>query len=308
MQPLPEVIIPGKMHPGKIGALIITYNPGPGFQQRLQRITKQVSRTLVVDNGSRQPVLDLLRSLPPDMNIELILNGENLGVAHALNQGMAWGKDNHYEWMLTMDQDSEVNDDIIKKLSGIINSIQSKINIGVIGSNYYDKFGNHRLSKQKMDAIWLERSFVITSGSLVSIEAFAAIGGCREDFFIDSVDHDYCIRLRKQGYVVGMSTEPLMTHSLGNKTRHKLFGLNLVTSNHQAFRRYYMSRNRVVLAKKHFFIETKFVMYLLFQTIIEMVAVIIFEKEKTKKLRAIANGLWDGIRGRMGKIKTPDFP
>ena len=239
-------IRPDKSRRETICAVVITYNPGVGFQHRLQLVTEQVARTVIVDNGSAQSVLAMLQSLPREMNVELILNHENLGVAHALNQGITWADRNGFEWALTMDQDSVAENDIVERLSEIQNNLHSKSGIGVIGSNYYDQYGgSYWKPKINKDILWIEKPVVITSGSLISVKAFLATGGCREDLFIDQVDNDYCIRFREKGYIVCMSTKPLMTHSIGSKTRHKLFGVYLYTSNHKAFRRYYMTRYRI---------------------------------------------------------------
>lgn len=292
------------LYPRDICALVITYNPGTGFQQRLQRITQQVARTVIVDNGSVKSVLDMLQTLPEEMNIELIINHENLGVAHALNQGVAWADHNGFECILTMDQDSVVKNDMVEKLSEICNCLPPEASVGVIGSNYCDQYGKYWIPKMKTNSAWIEQPFVITSGCLMSVIAFFAVGGVRDDLFIDQVDADYCIRLRKQGYMVCMSTEPLMTHSIGNKTRHKFFGVYLYTSNHNAFRRYYMTRNRITLAKNYFLSEPMFVMRGFYHLISDIITIIFLEKEKAQKLRAVIIGLLDGLAGRMGKIKA----
>jgi len=299
-----EEIRPGELHRGKICAVVITYNPGPGFQQRLQLVANQVTRTVIVDNGSTRSVLAMLHSLSNEMNVELILNHENLGVSHALNQGVTWASLNRFEWILTMDQDSVVKNNMIERLSEIFNYLHPKNSIGVIGSNYCDQYGRYWKPKIKTDFPWVERPVVITSGSLISIRACLAVGGFCDDLFIDQVDHDYCIRLRKQGYMVCKSTEPLMTHTIGNITRQQFFGVYLYTTNHKAFRRYYIARNRIVLAKKYFLTEPIFVICELYRMIGEIVAIVLLEKEKTQKLRAITIGLLHGITGRMGQVRV----
>ena len=69
-------------------AVVVTYHPDPGFPDRLDRVRPQVGRVVVVDNGSSPPAREMLRNAAgPD--VELILNDANLGVATALNQGVA---------------------------------------------------------------------------------------------------------------------------------------------------------------------------------------------------------------------------
>ena len=48
---------------------------------------------------------------------EIILNKENLGIATALNIGVRKALENGYEWILTMDQDPEVDYNGIRKIN-----------------------------------------------------------------------------------------------------------------------------------------------------------------------------------------------
>jgi GT2 family glycosyltransferase len=72
-----------------------------------------------------------------------------------------------------------------------------------------------------------EKLVVITSGNLLKVSAFERIGGFREDLFIDSVDFDFCLRLKKSGYRIMRCNQAILYHSLGERKeiqfRTKLF-------------------------------------------------------------------------------------
>ena len=63
-----------------------------------------------------------------------------------------------------------------------------------------------------------ERESVITAGSLISIMAYKAIGGYNEALFIDEVDHEYCYRLRREGFQVLLCGFVKMQHR-GRRSR-----------------------------------------------------------------------------------------
>lgn len=303
MRAMDKQIDPAILNRSMICAVFITYNPDTDFYQRLERVHNQVGDTIIVDNGSEHTFIALLHQISDEMGINLILNSKNLGVSRALNQGVSFAYQNGYRWVLTMDQDSLVKDNMIEILSLIFNHLQPSNSIGIIGSNYSDKYGRYLKPKIKTtDDSWIVRKAVITSGSLMSIRAFIEVGGFNENLFIDQVDKDYCLRLRKQGYTVCMSIQPLMIHSIGDITQHTVLGFHLYTLNHQAFRRYYIARNRIYLAKKYFFSETIFIIREFYQMGRDVIAILLLEKDKAQKLRFLYCGLLDGILGKMGPM------
>jgi len=50
----------------------------------------------------------------------------------------------------------------------------------------------------------------------------AVIGVFREEFFIDRVDFEYCLRAKARGYCVIRTRKPLMSHTIGTPTAHRL--------------------------------------------------------------------------------------
>ncbi len=53
-----------------------------------------------------------------------------------------------------------------------------------------------------------------------------------------------------------MANKPLMEHAIGAASFHKLPWKVSVTSNHSPVRRYYMTRNQVVLAREYLIMGT----------------------------------------------------
>ena len=73
----------------RVCAVVVTFFPDAGFPERLEKIATQVSRVVVVDNGtSGRSSLNLDMALGIREGITCIRNRENIGVAAALNQGV----------------------------------------------------------------------------------------------------------------------------------------------------------------------------------------------------------------------------
>jgi len=71
---------------GQVCAVVVTYHPDHDFPARLGRVVPQVAATFIVDNGSSDAEMKMLRGVAAG-GATLICNLENLGVAAALNIG-----------------------------------------------------------------------------------------------------------------------------------------------------------------------------------------------------------------------------
>jgi GT2 family glycosyltransferase len=86
-------------------AVIVTYHPTPKMLENVPEILAQVQRLIVVDNGSTSDELEPVRVMSQSFGFQLIENGENLGIAEALNQGVRWARNSGYPWVILFDQD-----------------------------------------------------------------------------------------------------------------------------------------------------------------------------------------------------------
>jgi len=286
--------IPGKEN---ICAVIVTYHPDACFPERVERIASQVGQIVIVDNHSDSATVAMLQNICLRLKIELILNDSNLGVAAALNQGVNLAHNMFFPWVLLFDQDTESLDSMVHTLATVYEDFSEKGRLALIGSNYY--VGNSRKgfykSRSDVSPPWIEQKTVITSGSLLRASVFQEIGGFRDELFIDHVDHEYCLRARARGFKVIVTYAPIMKHSIGTVTSHKLLWYEIKTSNHSALRRYYMARNDIILAKEYIFGEPIWVLKKLYSRLKNIILICFFEKNKLAKLKLTALGFLDGL-------------
>jgi len=281
--------------------VFITYHPDSEFCNRVKSMQQQIPKTIIVDNHSTDNEITLLKELT-DKNTILLTNKSNMGIAAALNQAAAEARRQGFTWILTFDQDSICEPDLMQTLSSIYQQAEDSAQIALIGSNYISSGTGRAVYRFKPDApSYVEVPMCITSASLTSLNAIERVGGFKEKYFIDAVDTEICFRFRAEGLKVLMSTKPLITHSIGNQTIRHIFGISVCTADHSPLRRYYMTRNRILLAKKYIFKEFRSVTYDLFNLIEQIIMLVLFEQDKWNKLKAYATGLYDGLINRTGK-------
>ena len=293
-----------------IFGVMVTYHPDSDLRKRVEQIRKQINTLLIVDNNSSSDSLSMIREVCFELNVVLIENKKNLGIATALNQGFEFAKSfgKKFLWILTLDQDSYCFSNFVDHLRQTYVNCPYKKEVAVIGTNYKEKISGRLLHESSINNIkWEQVKNLPTSGSITSLDAYLKNGRFRDDFFIDYVDTEYCMRLRRKGYKILISTNVGMIHSLGTYRKSKfyqfLFKKDLVT-NYNPLRHYYWTRNGTILICKNFFIDFFWaineIYYIFFRRVI---TVILFEDNKLIKLFNIALGFLHGIFLKTGSKK-----
>jgi rhamnosyltransferase len=236
--------------------------------------------------------------------MHLILNGANHGVARALNQGAQYAKQQNYRWILTLDQDTSVTANMVDFLIAVYQEFSHKASLAVIGSNYTNSVnGRPAVASPDNSHSWGEEvKTVITSGSLISLDALCEIGGFRNEFFVDCVDLEFCLRARSKGFCIARACRPLMQHCIGNLTEHHLPWKTTDTTNHPPRRQYFMARNTVILACEYLGREPGWVLSTLWSRMKSLLLICLFEKERSQKLSYALIGTLDGIRKKTNRF------
>ena len=283
-------------------AIIVTHHPDKCFPQRLVQVTRQFSLVIVVDNASNLISLEMLRELAnPDQTI-LIENKNNLGIAAALNQGIERALEKGCQWVVTLDQDTLVHTDFLTSLLKVY--LDSNCDKVMVGSNYRDVHRRRDFVQcTGSKAIFQERKTLITSGTLAPLSLFQEIGMFREDYFIDSVDHEFSLRARAHGYRMLISCQLLMDHSIGAGVKHSSPLRQFLSFNHSPVRKYYIARNTFMTARLYFFQEPAWAIRQGCRLVSDFASILLFEHEKWKKSRAFLVGIIHGITRKMGPIE-----
>ncbi len=264
---------------------VVTYNPRITLlQKNLSALRELVDRVIVVDNGSVN-LTDIKKIIGGIGSISLIENQRNLGIARALNEIMETAIEYEYSWVLTMDQDSVVPTNLVSEYVKYLDS-----SVGMLCPIIFDR------NKNQLPTTYLgthEVKECITSGSLVNVSAWQKVNGFDEKLFIDGVDFDFCERIKKTNYRILEVGTVVLSHAIGNITMRKFFFWDVAVKNHSAFRKYYIARNTIYLAKKNGNVARQIKSYL--QVAKQVSIVIMYEQYKKQKLIAICRGMIEGV-------------
>jgi rhamnosyltransferase len=275
---------PQKKH---IAAIFVTFNPDKDFSRRVKALLAQVSSVIIVDNASTKETKSNIPSKKKVLTI--IENGQNLGLAKALNQGVELAKKQEYSWLLLMDQDSMPFPNMVKNLMQAHEKAgEDGLRADLIGTNFiYEESSNIAFKKECKKSSYIKKVGIQTSGSLLSLDAYKKTGPFREDFFIDYVDTEYCLRLKHKGFYAIIACRAHMIHAIGNRPKQFL------TANYNATRRYYRTRNGLTLIKEYILKEPWWVAKRIAYIIYELTLVFIVEKNRLQKVKSIGKGIAD---------------
>ena len=283
-------------------AIIVTYHPDNTFPLRFAEIKKQFPNVVIVDNGSNEAAIRMLLALVEPNKENFLGNIDNLGVAVALNQAVELVSKWKLEWIVTFDQDTDIFPDLLATLEYICQTCGSDRIL--VGPNYWNaNKQRYFLNPHSTSRAFQPRKTLITAGMLISLNAFKEIGLFREDYFIDSVDHEFCLRARSLGYQILISRKPGMSQSIGRNRQHASWLRRYMSFDHSPVRKYYIARNSVASVQQYFFREPLWSMFQCLRLMADVMSIAFFEAEKLTKLRAFARGVNHGIAGKMGPIK-----
>jgi rhamnosyltransferase len=145
---------------------------------------------------------------------------------------------------------------------------------------------------------------VITSGSLFDLKVWHNLGGFSADLFLDLVDTDYCLRARRAGHDIAASHAAHLLHHRGEKRPVRLLGCTFYPSHTPLFRLRCLSRNRILLFRRHRFYPPAWIAYELAYAVKLVIDALLFEQHTCSRLMAIVRGTWEGVMGRSGPVRT----
>lgn len=266
---------------------IVLYNPNlTRLFDNINSCLSQVKHIVLIDNNSRN-IDKVISKYSNNPSITIIKNSKNLGIAHGLNQIMGYAQENGYDYFLTLDQDSVMEDSYISLMFKEAKSIS---NWAVLSPRIKDVNLPSQSKKSGIEEIQNAKE-VISSGCLIRLCAAEAIQGFDDKLFIDYVDTDFNQRILLAGYKIIRVQDAVLHHELGYSQYHKLFGYLILVDNHNAFRRYYITRNRLYYSYKYngksgYYKEK-------IKVFCSGIKILLYEDDKTEKIRAIMRGMRD---------------
>ena len=195
--------------------------------------------------------------------IHIIKNEKNEGFARANNQGIKYSLKNGFDYILVLNNDTEIKNNLLYSLIKQSNKLNQKIiqplilnydgtkiwNAGGTINNFFGTFQTNKKGesfknfKSNMDFTdWFTGCCV-----LIKSEVFSHVGYFDERFFAYYEDVDLSIRLKKMGYSVALMTDSYLQHYESASSK----SINKIKGNLSPYVHYLNIRNHILLLKKH---------------------------------------------------------
>ena len=242
-------------------AIIITYNPDITALLELSAQLNKESDFIIVDNGT-QGISSIVESITIyEKCKDVIYLDQNEGLAKALNIGIAWAIEQNYDFVFLFDQDSSLCDLFVERMLNAYRDAmgQAEASIAAVGPRIINPQTMRQTSFKlfskiifRSDVKYAESTshytadFLITSGTLICLEAIKNIGGMKESYFIDNVDLEWCFRAKSKGYELIGTDDAILYHAIGERSSNPLVRAGIIAQ-HNPQRSYFSSRNRVHL-------------------------------------------------------------
>lgn len=292
-------------------AVIVSYQPDMAALRSLANgIAAQVGALVLVDNSSVDASQQAVEEAVCDCGGVVLRQSHNVGLAGAQNVGIDWARAHGYRQVLLLDQDSEPGADMVVILLAALQELSASTRVAAVGPRFHD-------FREEQDApfvrvrfpfnrkLWCESAtqqiacdFLISSGALIPIEVLDQVGAMDAGLFIDNVDMEWSFRARAHGYALFGICAATMKHRLGDTRRRLPFGVGQVIV-HGPLRLYYMMRNRMLLYGKPN-TPRVWIAQDIPRVLIKLLLFGLIIGPRTRNLRFMLRGLWDGMQGRDG--------
>jgi rhamnosyltransferase len=289
------------------GLIFVLYEPTAAFLSNLFKACAACPNVVAVDNSpdTDPRTHELLRA----RGIEVISNRNEGGLAGAYNRGAELLLARQCDLLFLLDQDSDIDSSffagMIEAASGLaedafligpkIYEIQLEKCMPVIPAD--KRFPKPFRIDHQTSGVF-RTLCVISSGSAISAAAYRKLGSFREDYFIEYVDVEYSLRARSMNVPVYMNAAVTLRQTNGRIERHG----RMFTTNHAAWRRYYIARNAAhCLRLYRRYLGLHWLSGLMAAH--QAMCVLLFDSQKLRKLTAIACGHLDGLFARLGTFE-----
>lgn len=232
-----------------VSLLMVTYNRPDLVRQILYSIRGfqwQILNFVIVDNCSDDSTSGVLQEFEVTLNLSIIRLKENIGHGAGLAVGLDWikSKTPNLEYVVFLEDDSIPKSGYLKFL---LEKIQ-KSNYSMISSDGLMVRLGKRIKLKPNETEILDADFALFDGAIVRYQDLLKVGFPVRDWFMMFDDFEYCYRIRKTGFRIGVVTNSFI------EILHK--GWAGGNSHSHLWRSYYQSRNFIHFVRLHFSVFT----------------------------------------------------
>lgn len=211
-------------------------------------------------------------------------DGSNQGIPAALNYAWHYAEEHGFDYLLTMDQDS------------IWHGFQDFVRTATASSTPEGIYVPC-INEDASTGIFLPADDVITSGMFLPVGLIGRIGGWRNDFLVEAVDIDFQIRAQMAGIPFFKIPAGHLSQTFAKRHIASRFGLHFHVYDYPLSRLYEIYRNHWIVIRSYpgrtKTLRRRFIRNFYLHRIPR---ILLGEKDRFRKLRAIAAGTRAGLR------------
>ncbi|MRD55530.1 hypothetical protein GH816_03110 [Betaproteobacteria bacterium LSUCC0115] len=189
-------------------------------------------------------------------------DGHNVGIGRALNGFAQWAQSVDVQAAVAFDQDSLITCQDLRALLETFKVLRqtSATPIAAVGPRLVDARSGQPLVHFKPYGLFRQpihfkqgahgeahsADHLITSAMVFDLRAYEAIGAFSEDYFIDLIDIEWCLRARHRGFELVVTARAVLRQSIGRQTK-RLLGRAVFV--HAPARNFTLIRNSIWMAR-----------------------------------------------------------
>ena len=292
----------------KVDVVIVTYNRKELLVKCLEAISQQsysYDKVILVDNASTDGTIEYLESKKILDHPKLILlkQTENTGGAGGFSAGMKYAFEHGADYVWMMDDDAIPHPTALEELmryatpehiygSLAVNGEDTAWATTLLANNKTVHLKNHVPELAEVQSL----PFL---GFLTSKEIYQNIGLPDASYFIAADDVEYCMRAQHAGHKIFICGQSQIEHPKSDRYEFNFLGKKITCLNLVAWKRYYDTRNRLLIAKKYygFKLYTQTIPSLILRLFIALNT----DNNSLKQLKAFFAGFYDGVFNKVGR-------
>jgi len=263
-----------KSHVIVLSIIIVNWNNKDILGDCLNSIyhTHNVSKyeIIVVDNNSKDGSVELVKNEFP--NVKLLENNQNLGFTRANNQAIKIARGNY---ILLLNNDTVVTNAYC--FDRMIELMEKKPQVGVLGCKLLYPDGTLQSCGESFPSVWgifksqilfaktwkrfgknkreddhfKEIDFICGACLVTRKEILDQVGLFKEEYFMYGEDVEFCYRVHKAGYDIGVLTDESIVHLHSKSTEKNLTEMlyHSITNDLKNLRMLHHSKLEVLFAK-----------------------------------------------------------
>ncbi len=269
--------------------VLVTYNRLSVLLDTIEKLKKQtvrISHLIVVDNYSSDETEAYFEANQTDY-IHYYRLVKNIGFGGALAEGMQYAvKHFAFDYFWLMDDDSQPDPDVLEKLL-------AKMRNGAYGIAGVEGYRYSYYSKQRLLTEEQTTEIILIDNALIRKTATDIVGYPRADYFMMCEDYEYCMRLRLNGFSIGLVPD------LNVERLHLGSGRFSYSS---LWRGYYHARNHLLILREYFSFRG-LIYYIVTQ--VKYLGASVLAKDRVQRIYYRLAGIFHGMSGRKGKTLDP---